>query len=105
MPSYSLQQAVAAAPALAALSQRIQQSQAMLAVVHPLLPPALRPLVRSGPIDSGVWCLLVANPSISTKLRHLTPALLAALRQKGHVVERLRIKVQWEAVTAARPAR
>jgi hypothetical protein len=98
MPSYSLQQAVAAAPALAQLTQRIQQSQAMLAVVHPLLPAPLRPLVRSGPLEEGAWCLLVANPAVGTKLRHLTPALLAALRTKGHTVERLRIKVQWDPV-------
>ncbi|MEY2683785.1 MAG: hypothetical protein RJA09_929 [Pseudomonadota bacterium] len=96
MPSYSLQQALAAAPALAQLTQRIQQSQAMLGVVHPLLPAPLRPLVRSGPVEEGVWCVLVNNPAVATKLRHLTPALLAALRNKGYTVERLRIKVQWD---------
>lgn len=89
-----LNQAVRASPFLAHITDRIQQSQHMLAVVAPLLPPALRPHVSAGPVDESSWCLFVSNPSVGSKLRQLTPALMAALKQSGAAVSHLRIKVR-----------
>jgi hypothetical protein len=89
-----LNQAVQASPVLSGITQRIQQSQQMLATILPLLPAALRQQVWAGPLDGTSWCLFVGNPSVGTKLRQLTPALLAALRQSGMGVEQLRLKVR-----------
>ena len=89
-----LNQAVHASPVLAHITDRIQQSQHLLTVIAPLLPPGLRPHVSAGPVDESQWCLFVSNPSVGSKLRQLTPALLAALRQSGSEVSHLRIKVR-----------
>ena len=90
----SLEQAVGAAPPLAALQQRIWDSQRCLGCIRPVLPAALRPQVTAGPIGDGEWCLLVSNASVSAKLRQLLPTLLAALKQSGEQVTAIRIKVQ-----------
>lgn len=91
---FSLHQAVQANPALAKVADRIRQSQHMLDVIRPLLPPGLRAQVQAGPVDEESWCLLVGNPAVGTKLKQLSPALLAALRSDGQTIERLRIKVR-----------
>jgi len=91
---FSLQQAVNASPALAQVAERIRLSQHMLEVIRPLLPPALRQQVQAGPVEEHSWCLLVSNPAVGTKLKQLTPALLAALRTNGQTITQLRIKVR-----------
>lgn len=91
---FSLQQAVHANPMLAQVADRVQRSQRMLEVVRPLLPPGLRAQVQAGPVDDEGWCLLVGNPAVGSKLKQLTPALMAALRQADLSVARLRIKVR-----------
>ena len=91
---FSLQQAVEANSMLAQVAQRIRQSEQMLAVIRPLLTPGLRAQIQAGPVDQESWCLLVGNPAVGTKLRQLTPALLAALRTAGYPVPRLRLKVR-----------
>lgn len=90
----SLEQAVDSAPSLAALQQRVRESQHHLAVVSHLLPPNLQPHVMAGPVQDGEWCLLVASAAVSTKLRQLVPALLQVLTQNGAQVSAIRIKVQ-----------
>ena len=91
---FSLQQAFQANPELARVSARIRQSQQMLEVIRPLLQPGLRAQVQAGPVAEDNWCLLVGNPAVGTKLKQLTPALMAALRQADLGVPRLRIKVR-----------
>jgi len=89
-----LNQALRASPVLASIADRIAQSQQMLATVLPLVPAGLRPHLLAGPIDDAVWCLFVSNPSVASKLRQLSPALLVALRSAGYGVEHLRFKVR-----------
>ncbi|HOB66410.1 hypothetical protein [Ottowia sp.] len=89
----TLQQAAAQAPVLARLSELAVESKARLAVVLPLLPPALRPLVRAGAPDADTWTLLVPHNAAAAKLRQLTPALVSALATAGHPVTTIRVKV------------
>lgn len=91
---YSLQQAVTASPVLANVAERVRRSQRMLETVRPHIPAAMLPAIQSGPVDEDSWCLLVRNPAVATKLKLLTPALMAALRQANLGVGRLRIKIQ-----------
>lgn len=90
----SLEQAVGAAPTLAALQERIKESRWCLDQIQHLIPVTLRPHVRPGPLQDQEWCLLVGSAAASTKLRHLLPALQAALTQRGAQVNAIRIKVQ-----------
>jgi hypothetical protein len=90
----SLEQAVDAAPSLAALQQRVRDSQRYLEQVKDLLPATLRPHVKAGPVQDAEWCLLVGNAAASTKLRQLVPALQQLLTQNGAQVSSIRIKVQ-----------
>jgi hypothetical protein len=68
---------------LAQLTQRIQASQQRLLAIQGLLPPAMRPHVKAGPIDETAWVLLAANNAVSAKLRQMLPALEAHLRTQG----------------------
>ncbi len=91
---YSLQQAFNASPVLSEIAQRVRLSQQLLEVVRPHIPLGLRSQVVAGPVEDDAWCLFVSNPAVATKLKQLTPALLAAMRTKGHAITKLRIKVQ-----------
>jgi len=91
---FSLQQAVHASPVLAEMAAKVRLSQHLLTVVSPHIPVALRQHVQAGPVDDNSWCLLVMNPAVGTKLKLLTPALLAALRTDGQNISQLRIKIQ-----------
>ncbi|GAA6143401.1 DciA family protein [Hydrogenophaga sp. 5NK40-0174] len=96
-PTYnmrSLEQAAGDAPTLAALQARIAKSQAHLERVKPLLPPALRSQVRSGPLTDGQWCILVRSAPAAVKIRQLLPRLLDALNQSGAEVSAIRVKIQ-----------
>jgi len=79
---------------LAALTERIRASQRCLSDVEHLIPTALRRHVKAGPLDDGVWCLMVGNAAASSKIRQLLPAIQKALTQKGAQVNAIRIKVQ-----------
>ncbi len=91
---FSLEEAAGAAPSLAALHQRIRQSDWCLQQISPLIPSALRPHVVAGPLEEGDWCLLVRSTAASTKLRQLLPRFLEQLRTAGAQVSSIRIKVQ-----------
>lgn len=80
--------------ALTNLLQRLQESQARLAAIGRLLPEALRPQVRPGPLDDAGWSLLVPNGAAASKLRQLLPELHAALLQQGWPSMPIRIRVQ-----------
>lgn len=90
----SLEQAVDAAPSLAALQQRIRDSQRYLELVKHQIPASLRPHVQAGPVQDGEWCLLVTSAAASSKLRQMIPALQQVLTQNGAQVSAIRIKVQ-----------
>jgi hypothetical protein len=78
---------------LTGLLRRLRDSRARLDTVAGLLPQALRPAVRPGPLDDAGWMLLVADSSAAAKLRQLMPALEAALLDAGWPVVPVRIKV------------
>ena len=86
-------QALRANETLGLLTQRIRDSQARLAALQPLLPPAMRALVKAGPIDAEAYTLLVGNQAVSAKLRQMLPALEAHLRTRGWDGPPLRIKL------------
>ena len=96
--TFTLEQAVGAAPSLSALQARIRESRWCLDQVQHLIPAGLRAHVKPGPLQDQEWCLMVASAAASTKLRQLLPALQLALTERGAQVTAIRIKVQ----TAAR---
>lgn len=83
-----------ASPPLTRLMDRLRESNAMYATIRPLLPSALEPSIRAGPLDEAGWSLLGANAAVAAKLRQLVPRLEDRLREKGHAVAAIRIKVQ-----------
>lgn len=89
-----IDEAMRASPALSRLVDRLRESNAMLASVLPMLPIGLAAVVRAGPVDAAGWSLLVGNAAVAAKLRQLVPRLEAGLRQQGHAVAAIRIKVQ-----------
>ncbi len=86
-----LAQALQQAPVLAGLMERLEQSNAMLRHVRPLIPSGID--VRAGPVEDPQWCLLVSNNAAAAKLRQLIPALTASLRSAGWPTDSIRIKV------------
>lgn len=79
---------------LTRLVDRLRESNTLFAAILPLLPPALVASVRPGPIDEAGWSLLGANAAVAAKLRQLAPRLEDQLRERGHSVAAIRIKVQ-----------
>lgn len=92
-PMLSLEQAFDSAPSLASLQKRIRDSQRFLECIQPALPLGLRNQIKAGPIQGTEWCVLVSNASVSAKVRHLMPMLLAVLVESGAQVSAIRIKV------------
>jgi hypothetical protein len=91
---FSMDDAVGAAPVLAQLRDRVALSERCLSHVLPIIPSALRPHVKAGPIEGDQWCLLVGGAAASSKLRQLLPAIQAALSNHGIEMTTIRIKVQ-----------
>jgi hypothetical protein len=81
-------------PALSSLVSRLHESNAMFATIRPLLPGGLAASVRPGPLDEAGWSLLGANAAVAAKLRQLAPRFEECLRESGHAVAAVRIKVQ-----------
>ena len=79
---------------LAQLRYHWSQSQARLDCVLPLLPPALRPLVKAAGLEDGVWHMLCPNAAAASKLRQLQPRLLAHLQASGLPTNELRFKIE-----------
>ena len=80
--------------ALTRLVDRLRESNAMFASILPLLPAALAASVRPGPLDEAGWSLLAANAAVAAKLRQLVPRFEDHLRERGHSVAVVRVKVQ-----------
>ena len=89
-----LRDALARSAPLALLQQRLRESNARFDGLRGVLPPALAPHVRPGPLDAQGWTLLAANTAVAAKLRQLQPRLEAALLDGGWPAGALRIKVQ-----------
>lgn len=94
--SWTVLQATQQSPTLARLAELATDSAARLQSVRPLLPPALRQCVKAGPVEEGVWCLVVDNNAVASKVRQLLPALIAHLRTKGWDIAEIRVKVSRE---------
>ncbi len=90
----TLLQAAEDSPTLARLTELARESGERLKAIQPLIPEALRPAVKAGPIDAGSWCLLVGNNAAAAKLRQLLPALQSRLADCGWQVTSIRLKVQ-----------
>ena len=91
-PSVTLLQASQNNVSLAKLMALNRASKARLDAIFPLIPDMLRPNVIAGPLDDGVWCLLLSNTTTAAKLRQLVPAFEAHLRVKGLDVKSIRLK-------------
>jgi hypothetical protein len=92
-PSVTLLQASQNNSNLARLMELNRDSNVRLQAIANLIPTALRPDVKAGPIEAGVWCLLLGNTTTAAKLRQLLPAFEAHLRSNGLAVKTIRLKV------------
>jgi hypothetical protein len=90
----TLLQATQDSPTLARLTALSRDSVARLKAIEPLIPAALRPAVKAGPIDGQVWCLLLDNAAAAAKIRQILPTLESHLRVEGWEVTSIRLKVQ-----------
>ena len=90
----TLQQAADESPTLASLAARVRDTSERLLAVQELIPPEMRKAVQAGPVEDGVWCLLVQNTAAAAKLRQLLPMLQTRLHSRGWADTGLRIKVQ-----------
>ena len=81
-------------PTLARLTELSRDSVARLKAIESLIPAALRPAVKAGPIEGPVWCLILNNNAAAAKIRQILPALESHLRVKGWEVNSIRLKVQ-----------
>ena len=83
---------------MAKLMDLSRESNAMLQSIQSLIPSALRPAVKAGPIDTTVngttWCLIVEGNAAIAKLRQLLPKFLAHLLSTGKHVTDIRLKVR-----------
>ncbi|MDO8386669.1 MAG: hypothetical protein Q7T13_09725 [Polaromonas sp.] len=86
-------QAVENSPHLARLAGLVQDSSDRLKAIESLIPQALRPSIQAGPIDEGVWCLLVSSNAAAAKVRQLLPLIQSRLIDKGWKVTSIRLKI------------
>jgi hypothetical protein len=89
----SIHQAAENAPSLARLTELVQESNDRLKAIESLLPAALRPAIKAGPIDGESWCLLVSGNAAAAKVRQLLPLIQARLLNKGWKVTSIRLKL------------
>lgn len=93
-PGRDLRQALQGNESLAGLMARVQASRDRLALVLPLLPPELAPLLRAGPLDEKAWLLLADNSAAAAKLRQCLPLLQQALEERGWGSPPAKVRVQ-----------
>jgi hypothetical protein len=90
----SLASALDQSTPLAALMARVRDSQARFDAISPLIPAAMRPDVRPGPLDDKGWSLLAASNAAAAKLRQIVPQFEERLLQRGWQATPIRIRVQ-----------
>ena len=103
--SFSLQEASLQAPMLAHLRKLSAESSRNLALALQCVPESLHPCLQAGPIEltaskktgvgdhSKVWCLIVNNNAVASKIRQLLPSLLTHLQTQGTGVGSVRLAV------------
>jgi hypothetical protein len=89
----SLLQATQESPNLARLAGIAMESSLRLKAVEFIIPAGLRQAVKPGPIEGGVWCVLLESNAVAAKLRQLLPAIEAQLKAKGFETTSIRLKV------------
>lgn len=92
-PALSMSQAIEGAPGLARLAHLVDQSSTMYRCVQGLIPPALRPHIKPGPVEAQDWCLMVNSNAAAAKLRQLVPLLRTRLQQDGWDILTVRVKI------------
>ena len=86
--------ALAQSAPLAHLRSLLRMSAENFASIRAVLPPALLPHVKPGPVDSDGWTVLADNVAVSAKLRQLLPRFEAALLQRDGKRTAIRVRVQ-----------
>jgi len=94
LPALGIADALRASAPLARLGERMRLSKAYFDLVRPGFAGALAAHVQAGPVDEEGWSLLCANASVAAKLRQLVPHLEQRLKDGGHAVAAIRVKVQ-----------
>jgi hypothetical protein len=89
----TIHQAAGNSPSLARLSELVRESNDRLKAIESLLPEALRPAVKAGPIEGESWCLLVSSNAAAAKIRQLLPLIRTHLVGKGWKVTSIRLKI------------
>jgi hypothetical protein len=89
----TIHQAAGNSPSLARLTELVRESNDRLKAIESLLPEALRPAVKAGPIEGESWCLLVSSNAAAAKIRQLLPLIQTHLVGKGWKVTSIRLKI------------
>ncbi len=89
----TLMEAAQESPSLARLTELTRESSLRLKTLHTLIPAPLRNTIQAGPIEGTEWCLLVNSNAAAAKLRQMLPALQAHLKNHGHTVDKIRLKI------------
>ena len=71
----------------------VRQSNDQLRAIEALIPEALRPSIKAGPIDGESWCLLVSGNAAAAKIRQLVPLILNRLQVEESKVTSIRLKI------------
>ena len=91
--AWTVLEATQESPTLARLAELVIDSASRLKSVEHLIPPLLRSGIKAGPVEGTVWCLVLDNNAIASKLRQLIPAMQSHLRIKGWDVTQIRLKI------------
>jgi len=78
---------------LAHLGALVERSKQHMVAIEPVLPKGLRSQVTPGPVEDGVWCLLVQSGAVASKLRQLLPDLEAQLLAVRGSNIKIRVKI------------
>ncbi len=79
---------------MARLMELQRESSRRLQTISELIPVQLRNQVQAGPIEDGVWCLLLSNNTTAAKVRQLLPAFESHLRVHDLDVKSIRLKIR-----------
>ena len=93
-PALPLADAMRSSKPLALLAERLRESKRRFDCIAPVLPDALAPHARPGPVDEHGWTVLAANAAVAAKLRQLVPLFVARLAEQGFKDLPLRVKVR-----------
>ena len=91
--SLPMVEALAGSSPLAALLQRIRESDARFSLLRGELPGLLATQITPGPLDDTGWTLLARNGAAAAKLKQCLPRLQARLRDQGWADVPIRVKV------------